>query len=164
VKTVAMQLTGVYWISLYDILEERGFEVYLVNARHSKDVPGRKSDVQECQWVLKSHTYGPLSQAAAGQQPVNSPRWYAFPIVHGALVAQLGSDESQSTRFSASLRPLARRCAALSAIFASQDNATIRTQGKRKQLCPATGKITRNSSYTKFRTLPLFPLLSLGYD
>ena len=47
-----------YWIALYDILEERGFEVYLVNARHTKNLPGRKSDVQESQWLLKLHTYG----------------------------------------------------------------------------------------------------------
>ena len=45
VKTIAMQSTGVYWIPLYDILEERGFEVFLVNARHTKNLPGRKSDV-----------------------------------------------------------------------------------------------------------------------
>jgi transposase len=56
VKTVALQLTGVYWIRLYDILEEREFEVYLVNARHTKNLPGRKSDVQESQWPLKLHT------------------------------------------------------------------------------------------------------------
>ena len=47
VKTVAMQSTGVYWIPIYEILEDRGFEVYLVNARHTKNLPGRKSDVQE---------------------------------------------------------------------------------------------------------------------
>jgi transposase len=56
VKTVAMQSTGVYWIPLYEILEEHGFEVYLVNARHTKNLPGRKSDVQESQWLLKLHT------------------------------------------------------------------------------------------------------------
>jgi hypothetical protein len=58
VKTVAMQSTGVYWIPLYDILEERGFEVFSVNARHTKNLPGHKSDVQESQWLLKLHTYG----------------------------------------------------------------------------------------------------------
>ncbi len=63
VKTVAMQSTGVYWIPLYEILEERGFEVYLVNARHTKNLPGRKSDVQESQWLLKLHTYGLLSNS-----------------------------------------------------------------------------------------------------
>jgi hypothetical protein len=58
-----MQSTGVYWIPLYEILEERGFEVYLVNARHTKNLPGRKSDVQESQWLLKLHTYGLLSNS-----------------------------------------------------------------------------------------------------
>jgi transposase len=63
VKTVVMQSTGVYWIPLYEILEDRGFEVYLVNARHTKNLPGRKSDVQESQWLLKLHTYGLLSNS-----------------------------------------------------------------------------------------------------
>src|SRR6478672_6251168 len=60
VTTVAMEATGVYWIPLYEILEARGLEVYLVNARHTKNLPGRKSDVQESQWLLKLHTYGLL--------------------------------------------------------------------------------------------------------
>jgi transposase len=60
VTTVAMQSTGVYWIPLYEILDTRGFEVYLVNARHTKNLPGRKTDVQESQWLLKLHTYGLL--------------------------------------------------------------------------------------------------------
>jgi transposase len=60
VTTVAMQSTGVYWIPLYEILDARGFEVFLVNARHTKNLPGRKSDVQESQWLLKLHTYGLL--------------------------------------------------------------------------------------------------------
>src|SRR2546421_4654498 len=49
-------------IPLYEILEERGFEVYLVNARHTRNLPGRKSDVQESQWLLKLHTYGLLNK------------------------------------------------------------------------------------------------------
>ena len=63
IDSVAMQSTGVYWIPLYDILEERGFEVYLVNARHTKNLPGRKSDVQESQWLLKLHTHGLLNNS-----------------------------------------------------------------------------------------------------
>jgi hypothetical protein len=47
IRTVAMQSTGVYWIAVYDILEEAGLQVYLVNARETKNLPGRKSDVQE---------------------------------------------------------------------------------------------------------------------
>ena len=55
VKTVAMESTGVYWIPLFDILEAHGFEVCLVNARHVKNVPGRKSDVLDCQWLQYLH-------------------------------------------------------------------------------------------------------------
>jgi transposase len=60
IQTVAMQSTGVYWIALQEILEQHGIEVYLVNARGTKNLPGRKSDVQECQWLMKLHTYGLL--------------------------------------------------------------------------------------------------------
>jgi transposase len=61
IKTVAMESTGVYWIPIYEVLEARGFEVYLVNARHLKSVPGRKSDVKDCQWIQRLHSYGLLS-------------------------------------------------------------------------------------------------------
>lgn len=61
VETVAMESTGVYWIPLYEILEERGFAVCLVNARHLKNVSGRKTDVLDCQWIQQLHTYGLLS-------------------------------------------------------------------------------------------------------
>jgi transposase len=60
IQTVAMQSTGVYWIALYDVLEKAGLEVYLVNAHYTKNLPGRKSDVQEGQWLMKLHTYGLL--------------------------------------------------------------------------------------------------------
>ena len=60
IETVVMQSTGVYWIALYDVLEARGFGICLANARHTKNLPGRKSDVQESQWLLKLHTYGLL--------------------------------------------------------------------------------------------------------
>jgi transposase len=60
IETIAMEATGVYWIPLFEILESRGFEVYLVNARHLKNVSGRKSDVLDCQWIQQLHTYGLL--------------------------------------------------------------------------------------------------------
>lgn len=60
VGTVAMESTSVYWVPLYDILEGRGIEVCLVNARHVKNVSGRKSDVLDCQWLQQLHTYGLL--------------------------------------------------------------------------------------------------------
>ena len=60
ISTVAMESTGVYWIPVYDMLEEHGFEVLLVNARHIKNVPGRKTDVIDCQWIQQLHSYGLL--------------------------------------------------------------------------------------------------------
>lgn len=63
VTTVAMESTGVYWIALFELLEADGFEVLLVDARHVKNVPGRKSDVRDCQWLQELHSYGLLSGA-----------------------------------------------------------------------------------------------------
>lgn len=60
VTSVAMEATGVYWIPLYEILEARGFTVLLVNARHVKNVPGRKSDVSDCEWLRDLHIVGLL--------------------------------------------------------------------------------------------------------
>lgn len=63
IQTIAMESTGVYWIPVYEILEEKGFEVTLVDARKVKNVSGRKSDVLDCQWVQQLHTYGLLTGA-----------------------------------------------------------------------------------------------------
>ena len=60
VRTVAMESTGVYWIAIFQILEARGLEVCLVNARHVKNVPGRKTDVSDCQWLQYLHSVGLL--------------------------------------------------------------------------------------------------------
>jgi transposase len=60
IDTVAMESTGVYWIPVYEILESRGLEVCLVNARHVKKFAGRKTDVLDCQWLWQLHTYGLL--------------------------------------------------------------------------------------------------------
>ena len=60
IQHVVMQSTGVYWIAVYDVLERAGFQVCLANARDTRNLPGRKSDVQESQWLLKLHTYGLL--------------------------------------------------------------------------------------------------------
>jgi transposase len=63
IDTVAMQSTGVYWLPVYEILTEAGLQVFLVNARHTKNLPGRKTDVQECQWLLQLHTFGLLNNS-----------------------------------------------------------------------------------------------------
>jgi transposase len=63
IQTIAMESTGVYWIPIYELLEERGFEVKLVDARQVKNVSGRKTDVLDCQWIQQLHTYGLLQGA-----------------------------------------------------------------------------------------------------
>jgi transposase len=60
ITTVAMESTGVYWIPIFQILEQRGFEVYLVNAQYIKNVTGKKTDILDCQWIQQLHTYGLL--------------------------------------------------------------------------------------------------------
>ena len=65
VTSVAMESTGVYWIPAYEILEQRGFEVILVNARYAKNVPGRKTDVSDAAWLRQLHSYGLFAGASA---------------------------------------------------------------------------------------------------
>jgi len=73
VKTAAMEATGIYWISLYDKLEAAGVEVVLVDPHSVKHVPGRKSDVLDCQWLQQLHSYG-LLRAAFRPEAVASQR------------------------------------------------------------------------------------------
>jgi len=74
VEMVVMQSTGVYWMALYDVLEARKFKVCLTNARHTKNLPGRKSDVQESQWLLKLHTYGLLRDSFHPSEEIRALR------------------------------------------------------------------------------------------
>ena len=76
IKTVAMESTGVYWIPIFEILEQRGFEVVLVNARHIKNVPGRKSDVLDCQWIQELHSVGLLRGSFRPAAEIASLRAY----------------------------------------------------------------------------------------
>src|SRR5216684_1768367 len=76
IQTIAMQSTDVYWIAVYDILEAAGLDVYLVNARDTKNLPGRKSDVQQSQWLMKLHTYGLLRNSFRPSQEIRTMRTY----------------------------------------------------------------------------------------
>jgi transposase len=89
VRSVALQSTGVYWMPVFEILEQHGLEVYLVNAQHTKNVPGRKSDIQECQWLLKLHAFGLLNNSF---QPTDEIRIARTLWRHrGNLVAEASS-------------------------------------------------------------------------
>src|SRR6266516_1804591 len=89
VKSVAMQSTGVYGMPVLEILEQHGLQVYRVNARHTKNVPGRKSEVQECQWLLKLHAFGLLNNSFQPTDEIRIARtlWRQ----RGKLVAEASS-------------------------------------------------------------------------
>lgn len=76
IKTVAMESTGVYWIPLYELLEQQGFKVLLVNAAHVRNVPGRKSDVLDCQWIQRLHSLGLLRGSVRPQAQFVELRTY----------------------------------------------------------------------------------------
>jgi len=76
IKSVVMESTGPYWQNLYEILESRGLEVCVVNARHAKNVSGRKTDVLDCQWLLQLHTYGLLNASFIPVSEVRTLRTY----------------------------------------------------------------------------------------
>ncbi len=76
ITTVVMEATGVYWIPVLRVLEAHGLEVLLVNPRHVKYVPGRKSDVGDCQWLRQLHTYGLLRGAFVPSADVATMRAY----------------------------------------------------------------------------------------
>jgi len=90
VESVAMESTYVYWIPLHELLEERGFEVLLVNARQLKHVPGRKSDMRDCQWLQQLHACGLLRGSFRPHEAVTRLR---------ALHRQLQNLVAQRTRF-----------------------------------------------------------------
>src|SRR5271170_4084852 len=76
IRTVVMESTGVYWIPVFEILEQRGFEVMVVNARDAKHVPGRKTDVSDAQWLQRLHEYGLLRGSFRPQAEIAGLRAY----------------------------------------------------------------------------------------
>ena len=76
VETAAMEATGVYWVILYEILEEAGIDVWLVDGRQTKQVPGRKTDVKDCQWIQELHSYGLLGRCLVVDSDIKELRSY----------------------------------------------------------------------------------------
>ena len=91
IKTVAMEATGVYWMPVYQVLADRGFEVKLVDARQVRHVPGRKSDVMDCQWLQELHSYGLLSAAFIPEPKVGVLRsyWRQRSVIVAACAQQI---------------------------------------------------------------------------
>jgi hypothetical protein len=77
IETVALESTGIYWLSLYEVLEQYGFEIRVAKARHVKNVPGRStSDVLDCQWIGKLHSFGLLNGSFRPEAQVRKLRTY----------------------------------------------------------------------------------------
>lgn len=76
IKTVAMESTGVYWVPVYDVLQQYGIEVHLVDARQTKNASGKKSDVQDCEWIRRLHSYGLFSSAFLPKKEIVPLRAY----------------------------------------------------------------------------------------
>ncbi len=92
VRTVAMESTGVYWIPLFQVLEDAGFEVWLVNARDYKNVPGRKTDVSDCQWLQYLHAVGLLRSSFRPSQEICAVRSL---LRHRKSLAEAGAKHVQ---------------------------------------------------------------------
>jgi len=92
VRSVAMESTGVYWIPLYQVLEERGIEVYLVNARHYKNVPGRKTDVCDSAWLQYLHAVGLLQGSFRPEQRICA---FRTVLSHRSALVQFASQHIQ---------------------------------------------------------------------
>ncbi len=75
-ETVAMEATGVYWMILHEMLEEAGIDVWLVDGRQTKQVPGRKTDVKDCQWIQQLHSYGLLNRCFVAGNFIKELRAY----------------------------------------------------------------------------------------
>lgn len=76
VSTVAMEATGVYWYVLYDILLDAGLDVWLVDGRQTRQLPGRKTDVKDCQWIQQLHSYGLLNRCYVSEGLIKELRSY----------------------------------------------------------------------------------------
>jgi hypothetical protein len=84
--TVAMESSGVYWIALFQILETKGSEVKLVNAHHVKTLPGRKTDILDCQWLQQLHSYGLLSGSFRPEDQICVLRSHRDSLIKSACV------------------------------------------------------------------------------
>ena len=89
ITSIAMESTGVYWISLYDILDQSGFDVVLVKADQAKNIPGRKTDVQDCQWIQQLHSFGLLRSSFIPPQHIRILRTF---VRQRRINLQLASD------------------------------------------------------------------------
>ena len=112
IDTVVLESTGVYWIPLYELLEARGFVVYLVHAKHVKNVPGKKSDVLDCQWLQQLMSFGLLTRAFRPDGEVCALRAVVRTTMGGMGMARPTIRNSTSSSGSPSTRNAGLRASA----------------------------------------------------
>jgi transposase len=167
IKTVAMESTGVYWIPVFQVLEARGFEVCLVNARHVKNVPGRKSDVLDCQWLLYLHSVGLLRGCFRPSEQVCALRTL---LRHRDMLVKSGSRHVQHMQKSLTQMNLqfhhviaditgATGLAILDAILAGQRDP-VRLAALRDRRVKASEQVVAKSLVGDYRPEHLFTLKS----
>jgi transposase len=108
IETVVMESTGIYWIPLFELLDARGFQVLLVDARKVKNVSGRKSDVLDCQWLQQLHTYGLLSGAFGPADQICALR--AYVRQRAMLVSYAAAHVQHMPQGAAPDEPAAAQC------------------------------------------------------
>jgi len=156
VDTVALESTGVYWIPVYEILEARGLQVYVVNARHVQNVPGRKSDIQDCQWLQGLHSVGLLRGSFRPEGEIVALRAYlrhrAGLIEHRAAhiqhrqkaLAQMNVQLTQAVKDITGVTGLAIIRAIVAGERDPQQLATLRQPGVKKTEAEIVKALTGN--------------------
>jgi len=103
-----MEATGVYWVVLYDILVEAGLDVWLVDGRQTRQVPGRKTDVKDCQWIQQLHSYGLLNRCYVSEGLLKELRSYQRLREDHIRSAAMHINHMQKALIEMNIRPLRR--------------------------------------------------------
>jgi transposase len=152
VDTVAMESTGVYWIPLFELLASRGFTVRLVNARHVKNVSGRKSDVLDCQWLQQLMSYGLLSGSFRPEQAVCVLRslWRQRSMLLRSQARQVQHMQKALTQMNIQLANVISDVVGttgqkiLRAIIAGERDASVLARMKNGRVVASTGEIAKS--------------------
>ena len=134
ITTVAMESTGVYWIPLHQKLEAADSEVYLVNARHVRHVPGRKTDVQDSQWLRQLHRFGLLNASFRPQDIVCRLLSHQAGTISGRFLGNWAMTEG--SRFSVSATISGGLCASQSDNDTSSNRSARKTSMKTRSVSP----------------------------
>jgi transposase len=165
IETIALESTGVYWIPVYDILQEMGFDVWLVDPKKVKNVSGRKTDIQDSQWILQLHSFGLLTRAFRPDSMILELRTYVRQ--RDDLVRQAAQEiqrmQKNLTQMNIQLHNVISDIsgitgmAILRAIVKGERNLDLLAQ-LRDSRCKSSEEVIRNSLQGNFRTEYMYNL------